>query len=64
MVTIDPTYVHPHLLYGKSTDTKPTETFGAVTLENGDKFLEFDTGEVYFFDGDVTPPGDPWVKPD
>jgi hypothetical protein len=37
---------------GLSTDTKPTQG-----LNEGDVFLEMDTGEVYFWDGDK------WIAP-
>jgi hypothetical protein len=37
---------------GLSTDTKPTQG-----LNEGDVFLEMDTGEVYFWDGNN------WITP-
>lgn len=37
---------------GKSTDVKPTDN-----LREGDVFLEYDTGEAYFWDGTQ------WVAP-
>ena len=39
---------------GKSTDAKPTQY-----VENGSSFLEFDTGKLFFFDGEI---GD-WIYP-
>lgn len=39
---------------GLSTDTKPTED-----IHNGDVFLEIDTGNVYFYDGD----SHTWITP-
>lgn len=40
---------HPITFYGSSTDTKPTK-WGDISLQNGDNFLEMDTGDVYFYD--------------
>lgn len=36
-----------HEFMGLSTDTKPTEGVGVNSL-----FLELDTGDVYYFDGE------------
>lgn len=35
-------------IFGKSTDVKPT-----TNIDNGDVFMEMDTGVVWFFDGDT-----------
>lgn len=40
---------------GKSTDTKPT-----TGVCNGSEFLEMDTGDKYYFDGDASD----WIKPE
>lgn len=39
-------------LRGLSTDTKPT-----TSIPNGTSFLEIDTGEIYYFDGEQ------WILP-
>lgn len=38
------------VLYGLSTDTKPTKTFQGKDIPNGAKFFEMDTKAVYFYD--------------
>ena len=38
---------------GKSTDTKPVESWEDVPIENGSTFFEMDKQEVYFYDGDT-----------
>ncbi len=35
-----------HTYFGKSTDTKPTNS----TVGNGSQFIEQDTGKLYFYD--------------
>ena len=40
----------PLELYGLSTDTKPTETFNGMPLENGSFFYEMNTGKAYMYD--------------
>lgn len=37
---------------GKSTDTKPTGYWNRTKIKNGSSYLELDTQEVYFYDGD------------
>lgn len=58
MVTTDNTN-HPITFKGKSTDTKPVGTWADIELKNGDQFLEMDSGEVYFYDGDINS----WIQP-
>lgn len=38
------------ILYGLSTDEKPTETYQGLEIPNGAKFMEMDTKEVKFYD--------------
>lgn len=38
------------ILYGLSTDTKPTVTYQGLEIPNGAKFFEMDTKEVKFYD--------------
>ena len=57
MVTLTNTN-HPITFYGKSTDTKPTK-WGDISLENGDSFVEMDTGDIYFYDEEETD----WILP-
>lgn len=38
------------ILYGLSTDEKPTETYQGLEIPNGAKFFEMDTKEVKFYD--------------
>ena len=45
------------IMYGKSTDTKPTETFKGKDIPNGAKFFEMDTKDVKFYDKDT----DSWI---
>jgi hypothetical protein len=45
------------ILYGKSTDEKPTVTFQGQEIPNGAKFFEMDTKEVKFYDKDT----DSWI---
>jgi hypothetical protein len=45
------------ILYGKSTDEKPTVTFQGQDIPNGAKFFEMDTKEVKFYDKDT----DSWI---
>lgn len=40
-------------LAGKSTDTKPTETFNGFTIGNGSTFTEMNTTKVFMFDGEA-----------
>lgn len=35
---------------GKSTDTKPTETWEGIKIDNGSTFLEVDTQKLFFYD--------------
>ena len=44
------TYVE---MYGLSTDTKPTDG-----IQNGSLFIEMDSGDCYFFDGD----SEDWIQ--
>jgi len=37
-------------LYGLSTDTKPTETFDGMPIDNASLFYEMNTGKVYMYD--------------
>lgn len=37
-------------LKGLSSDTKPTETFKGIKLNNGSAFFEIDTKDIYFYD--------------
>ena len=60
MLTLASKTYHPFDLRGKSTDTKPTVKFGDEELENGDSFLEMDTGEVTFYDKET----ESWIKPE
>lgn len=41
-----------HVIYGKSTDTKPDETLENVNIEEGQAFYCTDNGAVYIFDGE------------
>lgn len=59
MITADNTN-HPITFKGKSTDTKPLHKWGDIDIRNGDAFLEMDTGEAYFFDGD----SNSWIQPE
>lgn len=52
MITVDNTN-HPITFKGKTSDIKPTDRWGDIDIRNGDVFLEINTGEVYFFDGDT-----------
>lgn len=54
------TWTRPLLLQGLSTDEKPIDNYGDLEILNADEFLEMDTGEVYFFDGDSKT----WIMPD
>lgn len=38
------------ILYGLSTDEKPTVTYKGLEIPNGAKFFEMDTKEVKFYD--------------
>lgn len=62
MVTLDKPYNHPFTFKGKSTDTKPIAKWGDLAIENGDYYLEMDTGNVFFYDKGAES-GDPWVEP-
>ena len=35
-----------------STDTKPVETFEGVSIENGSRLLELDSGKVFLYDAE------------
>lgn len=39
---------------GLSTDDKPTDTYDGSLISTGSAFLETDTGEVYFYDEDLS----------
>ena len=39
--------------WGKSTDTKPTGKVNGEDIPNGSWFMEMDTQNVVFFDGDT-----------
>lgn len=41
--------IYRHTLTGKSTETKPTGTFGRDILAESSFFIETDTGEVYVY---------------
>lgn len=41
------------ILYGKSTDEKPTVTYKGLEIPNGAKFFEMDSREVLFYDKDT-----------
>lgn len=41
---------------GKSTDTKPTDEYNNVVIENGSSFYEMDTQDLYMYDGTT------WIK--
>ena len=58
MVTTDNTN-HPITFKGLSTDTKPVLKWGDIDLRNGDQFLEMDSGDVYFYNGD----NNSWIQP-
>lgn len=38
------------VLYGLSTDTKPTREYNNSSIVNGSVFIEMDTGDAYFYD--------------
>jgi hypothetical protein len=38
---------------GKSTETKPTDTYKGVEIANGSSFLEIDTKKLFFYDEDI-----------
>ncbi len=38
------------ILYGLSTDEKPTVTYQGLEIPNGAKFFEIDTKDVKFYD--------------
>lgn len=40
-------------LRGRSTDTKPTETYLGMTVGNGSTFYEINTGDLYMYDLDA-----------
>ena len=40
-------------LRGKSTDTKPTGSFGGYIIGNGSSFFEIDTFDLFMFDGEA-----------
>ncbi|MBR6102638.1 MAG: hypothetical protein IKP95_09430 [Ruminococcus sp.] len=40
-------------LRGKSTDTKPTVSFGGSTIGNGSSFFEIDTFKLFMYDGET-----------
>ena len=40
------------ILYGLSTDEKPTETYQGLDIPNGAKFFEMDTKEIKFYDAE------------
>ncbi len=40
-------------LDGKSTDDKPTGAYKAKSICNGSQFVEMDTGDLYYYDGDT-----------
>ena len=42
---------------GLSSDTKPTESYKHMPIANGSTFLEMDTQELKFYDGE----GKAWV---
>lgn len=44
---------HATEVYGLSTDEKPLD------MQNGDVFIEMDTGDIYFFDAD----SETWLNP-
>ena len=46
-----------NMLYGLSTDEKPTKTFKGQEIPNGAKFFEMDTRSVFFYDKE----GERWV---
>lgn len=37
-------------LIGKSTDTKPTVEYDNNKISNASRFIEMDTGSIYFYD--------------
>lgn len=45
------------ILYGLSTDEKPTVDYQGLEIPNGAKFFEMDTKEVKFYDKDT----DSWI---
>lgn len=45
-------------LAGKSTDTKPTETYNNRKIHNGSTFTEMDTSKIYLYDAENTE----WVE--
>lgn len=59
MVTLATKTYHPYEFMGLSTDTKPTVNYGNEAIENGDRFLEIDTGNVFFYNKET----DAWIQP-
>lgn len=61
MVTYTKTMVKDKLALfsfsGKSSDTKPTGEVSGIQIGNGSSFLEIDTQDIKFYDGDT----DSWV---
>lgn len=52
MVTVNKSDISDELNFkGKSTDTKPEETFAGMKIVNGSTFFEMDTQEIYYYDG-------------
>lgn len=39
-----------NILYGLSTDNKPTDSFEGIPLKNGMKFIEMDTKNTLYYD--------------
>lgn len=60
MVTLATKTYHPYEFMGLSTDEKPVVKYGDEVIENGDRFMEMDTGEVSFYDKET----DTWIKPE
>ena len=38
---------------GKSTDTKPVDTYNGQSIPNGSTFYEIDTGNIYMYDAET-----------
>lgn len=59
MVTLATKTFHPFQFFGLAKDTKPTVKYGDEKIENGDSFLEMDTGTLYFYNRE----NDSWIVP-
>lgn len=60
MVTLATKTYHPFEFMGLSTDTKPITKYGDEPLKNGDRLMEMDTGNVFFYDEE----SGTWIAPE